>query len=95
LAGPVPDGDFYAILSRQQRRPKAEVYAWTLRQPLPRIPVPLKPEDGDVTLDLHQAFCVVYDRARYDRSLDYTAPLPPDDAAWVQDVLLAAAKGGK
>jgi hypothetical protein len=85
---PLPPGDYYAIVSRANRRPKAEVYAWSLRQPLPVIPIPLKNGDPDVMLDLQVVFTTVYDRARYDLTLDYTARLAPplgkSDAAWAR-----------
>jgi hypothetical protein len=94
LAGPVPAGDHFAIVSREQRRPRVDVYAWTLRQPLPTIPIPLKPQDGEVLLNLQQALTAVYDRVRYDHSIDYAAavepPLSPDDAIWARQVLDAA-----
>ena len=35
-------------LSRADRRPDADVYAWTVRDPLPSIPIPLLPPDPDV-----------------------------------------------
>ena len=38
---PLPPGACYAYVSRADRRPQVEVYAWTLRQSLPTIPVPL------------------------------------------------------
>jgi hypothetical protein len=86
MSTPLPPGDYYAIVSRAGRRPKAEVYAWSLRQPLPTIPIPLKQGDRDVPLDLQTAFSTVYDRARYDLSLDYSARLSPplgkSDLAW-------------
>jgi hypothetical protein len=89
----LPPGDYYAIISRRQRRPRAEVYAWGLRQPLPVIPVPLKDTDPDVSLDLQDAFRTVYDRARYGLSLDYAAALDPPlseaDRAWAQELLAA------
>lgn len=87
MISPMPPGDYYAIVSRRPRRPRADVYAWTLRDPMPPIPIPLKKVDGDVQLDLQ----TVFDRARYDRSLDYTQPISPpmneSDAAWFQGLL--------
>lgn len=85
---PLPQGDYFAIVSRRQRRPKAAVYAWTIRDPLPTIPVPLKKGDPDVPLDLQDVFTAVYDRAQYDLSLNYEADLQPplgeDNADWVR-----------
>lgn len=83
---PLQPGDFYAFVSRPRTRPDVDVYAWTLRDPLPAIPIPLAETDADVLLDLQVAFTTTYDRAGYDYSLDYTAEvapaLPPQDAAW-------------
>jgi hypothetical protein len=86
---PLPPGDYYASIGRRDRRPRAEVYAWRLRDRLPTIPVPLKKGDPDVMLDLQAVFTTVYDRARYDLSLDYTLPLQPplsaSDKEWFRE----------
>jgi hypothetical protein len=91
LRSPLPPADYYAIVSRRQERPHADVFRWSLRDPLPTIPVPLLVEDGEVPLDLAAAFAAVYRRKRYDLSLDYRAtlsPLPsPDNGAWIFQVL--------
>jgi hypothetical protein len=86
LREPLPPGDYYALVSRGDRRPDCQVWAWTLRQPLPTVPLPLKPPDPDLPLDLAAVFTTTYDRGRYVRSLPYTAPpavhLPPETSAW-------------
>ncbi len=88
---PLPTADYFAVVSRSDRRPTVEVYPWSLRQPLPSIPIPLEPEDPDVVLDLQAAFTAVYDRAGYDYSLDYEGevqpPLPETDAQWAKTLL--------
>ncbi len=93
MTTPLPPGDYYAIVSRRRRRPVADVYAWTVRDRLPTVPVPLKEGDPDVSLDLQAAFASVYDRARYDLSLNYSAdlaaPLRAEDAEWMRGVLKA------
>ncbi|MBW3597424.1 MAG: DUF4058 family protein [Planctomycetes bacterium] len=98
LVGPVPHADYYAIVSREHCRPHVDVYAWSVRDVLPEIPVPLKREDGEARLDLQAAFDIVYDRARYDQSLDYTAPLSPplspEEARWANDLLRTRGDGG-
>ena len=64
---------------------------WTIRQRLPRIALPLKRGDEDVTLDLQQAFEVTYERADYGLSRDYTRPVRPpvsaEDEPWLREVL--------
>ena len=71
--------------------------AWpiSLRAPLPVLPVPLRPGELDVPLDLQVVLNAAYDRAAYDADADYqgdaTPPLSADDAAWA-DIVLRAAK---
>ena len=77
VVGALPPGDYYAIVSRVQRRPRCEVYAWTLRDSLPPIPIPLKPGDDDAIVPLQEVFDTVYQRARYDLSIKYDATLDP------------------
>jgi len=91
MGDPLPPGDYYAIISRSYRRPYCEVYAWTLKDKMPTIPIPLLKGDPDVTLDLQAVFNAAYDRAGYDYSLDYSReiepPLSPEDAKWVKECL--------
>lgn len=91
VRSPLPPGDYYAIVSRREERPHADVFSWSLRDPLPTIPVPLLRDDGEVPLNLAEAFALVYRRKRYDLSLDYSAKLSPppttDDAHWVEQLL--------
>jgi len=88
---PLEPADFYAFVCRTERLPQVEVYPWTLRQPLPVIPIPLAGEDPDVPLDLQAAFTTTYDRAGYDYSLDYLRPveppLEPSAAEWARTIL--------
>ncbi len=88
LGGPLPPGDFYAVVTRAGRRENCEVFAWNIDQPLPLVPVPLKAPDPDVPLDLHAIFRTTFDRGRYPRVVDYGAalglPLPPEVRAWAE-----------
>jgi hypothetical protein len=72
-----------------------EVYDVPLRQRLPIIRVPLRDGDDDATLDLQALIRRTYHNAAYD-FLDYAAepvpPLPPEDAAWADDLLKRAGK---
>ena len=90
VVGSLPPGDFYAIVSRANRRPRCEVYAWTLRDKLPPIPIPLKRGDADAVVPLQEVFDTVYQRARYDLSVKYDAPLDPPfseiEQQWVRQL---------
>ena len=91
LLHPLPEAPYYVLLSRGSRRPWCDVWPIQLSDPLPVIPVPLLGDDPDVPLDLGGALAAIYDRARYDLSIDYTAaPFPPlaeEDAAWADSRL--------
>lgn len=88
---PLHASDYYAFVSRHERRPKVEVYGWTLREPLPAVPVPLHGRDPDAVVDLQAVLNVVYDESGYDASLAYehdvVPSLTPADAEWVQRML--------
>jgi hypothetical protein len=86
----LPKGHYYAFVSRAERRFLSDTYAWSIRDPLPTIPIPLLAPDPDVPLDLAGIFNTVYQRARYERSIDYAAPLglslKPEDRTWAQAI---------
>jgi hypothetical protein len=89
--GGLPPGDCFALIRRGWRRARASVYAWTLRDPLPTIPIPLSRDDNDLPVDLQALVAGVYDRAGYDMTLDYsvelTAKLDEDTTLWLRDVV--------
>jgi hypothetical protein len=90
---PLPPGDYYALVSRAERRPDCDVFAWTVRDRLPTIPIPLLPPDPDVLVDLAPPFASVYERGRYARLIKYHAPLDlplaPEDRAWAEELARA------
>jgi hypothetical protein len=65
-----------------------------LTEPLPEIPVPLRPTDTPVRLPLQTLLDQVYAHGRYTQRLDYTQPCEPplssEDAAWATRVVQAA-----
>jgi hypothetical protein len=91
LAKPLPPGDYYANVFRADRAPDVDVFAWRLRDKLPRIPIPLRAPDRDIPLNLAEAVRTAYDRGRYDRKLRYARPLDPpltqEDANWAQPLV--------
>ncbi len=95
MKGELPKGHYYAFVSRAERRFLSHTYAWTIRDPLPTIPIPLKAPDPDIPLDLAPIFATVYERARLGRSIDYAAPLrlplSQEDRAWAEALARSAA----
>ncbi|MBX9581931.1 MAG: DUF4058 family protein [Gemmataceae bacterium] len=94
-----PGGDYLVLVSRADDFPEAAVWSFTVRQPLPVIPVPLKPEDDDVPLPLRPALDRAYADAGYADRIDYSKPpvpdLRPEDAEWAADLLKKHAKKRK
>lgn len=95
LAKPLPEGHYFALVSRADRRPDCDVYAWRVRDPLPVIPIPLDAPTPDASADLASAFSTAYERGRYRRLVRYAdAParpaFAPADAEWVSSVARAA-----
>jgi hypothetical protein len=94
MVNPLPPGDYYAVVSRSEERPRSNVYAWTIRDPIPTIPIPLKRPDPDVSLKLATHFSTAYQRGRYASSIDYA--MSPStvkkaaDRAWAERTARAA-----
>jgi len=84
-------GAGYGVCVFRAARPvEHEVYPIRLRDRLPAIRVPLRPADADVVVDLQALIDQCHERGRYHLlhyRLDLDPPLPPDEAAWVDQVL--------
>ena len=87
----LPATTYLVSLSRASNRRQLEIWPINLPDPLPVVAVPLRPEDDDVPLDLGATLAVVYDRARYDLSIDYAIPPTPalehEDSMWAVEWL--------
>lgn len=83
------------VISRSEKRPRAEVYLFGIRDPIPTFPLPLREGDEEPEVDLGSLLHEIYDRARYDLAIDYRQPPPPpplseEDAAWLEERLREA-----
>ncbi len=91
--------DYYHFVCRSRNYPHAEVWPFTIRNPIPAIPVPLKPEHGDTQLDLQSCVTEIYDTNRYAMRIDYSQPPTPPlgslDAEWANELLKKHAKKRK
>lgn len=81
-------GQYRILISRSERRPLADLFPFSIRQPIPAFHLPLRAGDEEPIIDLGALLHDLYDRARYDLRIDYKAdpnpPLPEEDAAWVE-----------
>ncbi len=89
---PAPErAPYHACIRRAMRSRVLEYYPFPLRQPLPRIAIPLRPDDIDVSLDLQALVDEAYRTGRYGETIDYTAPphtpLNAVDAAWADELI--------
>jgi hypothetical protein len=92
---PLPPGHYFAMVSRAERRPDCEVYAWTLRERCPSIPIPLEPPDPDVVMDLQEVFTTTFDRVPFDRLVRYDRPLGIAVSEEVQRWVDERVRGGR
>lgn len=71
-------------------RNRTKVFGSALQEPLPVIPIPLRPQDREATLDIQQIINQVYDRGRYAKlnyQLDPEPAFSPEDAEWIDALL--------
>lgn len=83
--------DYRILISRGNRRPRAELYAFTVREQISSFILPLQPGDVEVYVELQALFAEIYDQAGFDLSIDYTqSPVPrlkEEDAVWADTFL--------
>ncbi len=91
MRDPLPDAPYFVFLSRVEKRPYLDVWPIQLEEPLPTVPVPLLPDDADVSLDLQLALTTMYDELGFDLSVDYRQPpeipLEGETAVWAAELL--------
>lgn len=75
--------EYLVHISQYRQRPQALLWPIRLSQRLPVIPIPLRPDDEEVSLDLQAVLNAAYDRAWYGARIDYRQePDPPLEGEW-------------
>ena len=91
MRGHPPGADYRILISRARQRPRAELLAFSVREPIPPFTLPLLPGDDEPLVELNHLLHEVYDRAGFDLRIDYSgAPDPPlvgEDRAWAESLL--------
>lgn len=86
--------DYLVHVSAAKQRPQGQVWKILLPQKLPKVQIPLKPTDAPVALDLSAVFATIYQRAGYERVVDYSQeclpPLSESQRGWANDVMRQA-----
>jgi hypothetical protein len=91
-----PGREYLVSLHRGDGTWRFEIWAFGVRDRLPRVAVPLADTLPDVPLDLQVVLNDVYDGGRYGDTLDYARePVPPletNDATWADALLRQAGR---
>jgi len=87
----LPKSHYLAALWRAESG-QTDVWTFTVKEPLPVLPIPLKAPDPDVQLNLKNALKQVYERSRYHLSIDYQETPPPpafteEEQQWLRELL--------
>lgn len=85
----LPKAHYLALPSRAGSG-RTDVWAFNIQDPLPVLPVPLKAPYPDAFLDLGAVLRDIYDRSRYDLSINYQEAPPPSaltdvETAWIKE----------
>jgi hypothetical protein len=65
LRGAAADCQYFVCISRARRHGARFVYPCSLRQRLPIIPIPLRPDDEEITVDLQPSLDRCYENGRH------------------------------
>ena len=88
--------DYRIVISRSHQRPRADVYLFGVRQPIPDFPIPLQPGEQEPLLPLNRLLHDLYDKGSYDLMIDYQQPPAPSlsgqDLEWATNLLSADPK---
>jgi hypothetical protein len=99
MLDPWPDSPYYLLVAREEKAPRCRVWPAYFDRPLPTVPVPLSKPDPDIPLALQPIVDAIYERSRYEESIDYTKsiapPLTPEQAAWLRQRLRPEAAATK
>jgi Protein of unknown function (DUF4058) len=87
----IPDTDYRILIVRFHRLPSAQLFAFTVRESIPNFPIPLEQGEEEIILNLQNLLLGIYERARFDLTLDYNENPVPDllvkDREWMELLL--------
>lgn len=85
-----PASDYRILVCRGLEHPSALLYPFSVKQAIPKFPLPLLPEDEELEVDLGAIVDRLHHTARYGQVARYHEPPPepafaPEAQAWVED----------
>lgn len=91
MFAPEPASPYRILVSRADQRPRADLYPFNVRSPIPAFPLPLQSTDPAIVVDVQSLLEQLYERASYDLVIDYSQmPVPPllqADTVWAEALL--------
>jgi hypothetical protein len=80
--------DYCVLVSIAVQYPRVPLWTWTIRDPFPELPVPLKPQHGVIPLSLKPCLDQAYADGRYGDRIDYRGKpaggLTRSDRSWLE-----------
>lgn len=87
----VAKNNYRIVVSRGWQRPRADFYLFSVREPIPAFPIPLRRGETEPLVPLNQILHELYDQGGYDLAIDYhQAPEPAlgdEDGQWAKALL--------
>ena len=84
-------GHYRILVSRADERPRANLYLFNVRDPIPRFALPLRAGDAEPIVDFGKLLAEMYERANYDLTIDYgrepEPPLAGEERAWAKGLV--------
>jgi hypothetical protein len=95
MLDPWPDSPYTFLVARAKKYDLCQVWPVSFQIPSPSVPIPLAKPDPDILLNLQAMIDSIYQRSRYERSIDYRKPLSPPlldaETAWLKKQLRSRA----
>lgn len=94
MAGVTAPSAYRILVSRQERRPQAELYPFTVREPIPAFALPLQSPNPEPVVALDHLLQQVIERSGLSIVIDYQAdsvpPLAIEDQGWLEALFAQA-----
>lgn len=88
MLDPWPNSPYTLLVARATHAHLCQVWPGHFQRPLPPLPVPLAKPDRDIAVDLQRMIEGIYQRFRYEQSIDYSRPLTPplsaEEIGWLE-----------
>jgi hypothetical protein len=90
------DSDYRILISRGDRRPRAELLPFGIQDPIPSFRMPLRSGDAEPLVDLGALLHRAYEDAGYELAIDYRSePVPQvqsEQRPWLETLLRHAGR---